>query len=148
VLACCGHSILCSLRSCEPNLEEVRCLAIGGHQQVAGAAALEGLGLEILVEGDGFLYNMVRILAGTLLEVGCGLRTVEQTAALVCPLAAVGGGGEPGHGGAVARQLAGPTLPAAGLCLEHVEHALPWAEQSVPPRVRASALPHPPPDWG
>lgn len=31
-------------------------------------------------EGDGFLYNMVRILTGTLLEVGCGLRTVEETA--------------------------------------------------------------------
>lgn len=33
--------------------------------------------------GDGFLYNMVRILTGTLLEVGLGERSPEDTAAIL-----------------------------------------------------------------
>jgi len=32
----------------------------------------------ITVEGNGFLYNMVRIIAGTLIEVGTGLKTPEE----------------------------------------------------------------------
>ncbi len=62
--------------------------------------------LEVVIEGDGFLHNMVRIIVGTLLDVGRG-----QLAA-----------------GAFARALAsgrrsdlGMTAPAAGLYLEHVE---------------------------
>lgn len=34
--------------------------------------------VRITVTGNGFLYNMVRILAGTLIEVGCGQRTPES----------------------------------------------------------------------
>ena len=34
--------------------------------------------INITIEGDGFLYNMVRILAGTLLDVGTGKITVSQ----------------------------------------------------------------------
>ena len=34
--------------------------------------------LAISICGDGFLYNMVRIIVGTLLEVGRGERTIEQ----------------------------------------------------------------------
>ena len=34
--------------------------------------------IRITVTGKGFLYNMVRIIAGTLIEVGTGLRTVES----------------------------------------------------------------------
>jgi len=37
----------------------------------------------IYVTGNGFLYNMVRIIAGTVIEVGLGKRTVEQFAELV-----------------------------------------------------------------
>ena len=29
------------------------------------------------------------------------------------------------------RSAAGPTLPAAGLCLEHVEYDCPWAEEAT-----------------
>lgn len=61
--------------------------------------------LRIEAEGDGFLYNMVRIIAGTLLEVGLGRRTLEQVAAALTT-------GE--------RNLAGKTAPARGLCLEQV----------------------------
>lgn len=64
---------------------------------------------------------MVRILAGTLLEAGCGLRSAEQTASLVT---ATEGGEVPG------RHSAGPTMPAGGLCLEHVEYESPWTAES------------------
>ena len=33
--------------------------------------------LILTVEGDAFLYNMVRIIAGTLIEIGLGRRTVN-----------------------------------------------------------------------
>ncbi|MFO7171971.1 MAG: tRNA pseudouridine(38-40) synthase TruA [Bacillota bacterium] len=61
--------------------------------------------LRIEAEGDGFLYNMVRILAGTLMEVGLGKRTLDQ----VREALATG-----------RRELAGKTAPARGLCLERV----------------------------
>lgn len=58
--------------------------------------------IAIDVSGDGFLYNMVRIIVGTLIEVGKGRKTLDQVrAALEC--------GD--------RRIAGPTAPAQGLCL-------------------------------
>jgi tRNA pseudouridine38-40 synthase len=59
------------------------------------------------ISGDGFLYNMVRIIAGTLVEVGRG---VLAPADIVRILAAAD------------RRAAGPTLPPEGLCLEWVEY--------------------------
>lgn len=55
--------------------------------------------------GDGFLYNMVRILVGTLLEVGKGKRTKQQVA-------------EAFRTGD--RQLAGATVSSVGLFLKEV----------------------------
>lgn len=55
------------------------------------------------VAGDGFLYNMVRIMAGTLLEIGMGRRQADSIDTALKK-------GE--------RTLAGPTAPAKGLCLE------------------------------
>lgn len=61
--------------------------------------------LTLCVEGDGFLYHMVRILAGTLLYIGQGkIRPAELPAILQ----------------AKDRRLAGKTMPSAGLCLDHV----------------------------
>ena len=57
--------------------------------------------------GDGFLHHMVRILTGTLLEVGRGNRTPESVAELL-----VGG----------PRSAAGFTVPAKGLCLMEVRY--------------------------
>ena len=57
------------------------------------------------VEGDGFLYNMVRIMAGTLLEVAQGKRSRESIKASL----------ENGR-----RTAAGPTAPACGLILKRV----------------------------
>lgn len=61
--------------------------------------------IRIRVRGNGFLYNMVRIIAGTLLEAGQGRCTVEDIKkALVT--------GE--------RGLAGPTAPPQGLMLVEI----------------------------
>lgn len=62
--------------------------------------------LVITVTGDGFLYNMVRIMVGTLLEVGLGQRSVDTIPALF--------GGK--------REEAGYLVPAHGLCLMEVEY--------------------------
>lgn len=70
----------------------------------------------ITAEADGFLYNMVRILAGTLLEVGQGRRQLSQIAAAL----------DTGD-----RRLAGRTLPPQGLCLLRVTYPEPlWDDPS------------------
>jgi tRNA pseudouridine38-40 synthase len=58
--------------------------------------------VEIEVEGDGFLYNMVRILAGSLVEVGTGRRDASWLASALA---------------ACDRRAAGKTAPPHGLCL-------------------------------
>ncbi|MDR2043115.1 MAG: tRNA pseudouridine(38-40) synthase TruA [Clostridium sp.] len=62
--------------------------------------------LAIRVCGNGFLYHMVRILVGTLLEVGEGKRRPEDLPALLL---------------AKDREKAGPTAPAHGLTLMKYE---------------------------
>lgn len=57
------------------------------------------------VSGDGFLHNMVRIIAGTLIYVSEGKRSLEDIEIAV-------------HGGS--RESAGKTLPACGLYLNRV----------------------------
>lgn len=57
------------------------------------------------VEGNGFLYNMVRILVGTMLEIGSGKRPVSDMQKAI----------ENGN-----RSDAGATAPAHGLCLIRV----------------------------
>ena len=56
---------------------------------------------------DGFLHHMVRILTGTLLEVGLGKRPAESMPALLAEKR---------------RAAAGQTAPAAGLCLMEVRY--------------------------
>ena len=60
------------------------------------------------VEGDGFLYNMVRNIVGTLVEVGVGRMLSEKIAEIL---------------EAKNRTAAGPIAPAAGLCLMCVKYA-------------------------
>jgi tRNA pseudouridine38-40 synthase len=57
--------------------------------------------------GTGFLQYMVRILTGTLLEVGFGKRTPESMEELLA---------------AGNRSLAGVTAPAQGLCMMKVDY--------------------------
>lgn len=66
-----------------------------------------GADLSLTFRGDGFLYHMVRILTGTLLEVGLGKRPPEDMAAILS---------------AKDRSAAGPTAPAQGLVLVEVEY--------------------------
>ncbi|HAN30963.1 MAG TPA: tRNA pseudouridine(38-40) synthase TruA [Myxococcales bacterium] len=63
--------------------------------------------VEIVVEGNAFLHNMVRIIAGTLIEVGQGRRTSDD----VCEALRSG-----------RRQDAGITAPAHGLTLDKVRY--------------------------
>ena len=61
--------------------------------------------IEIEVSGEAFLYNMVRIIAGTLLYVGQGKIAADEIGKVI----------ETGD-----RSLAGKTLAAKGLTLEEV----------------------------
>lgn len=63
--------------------------------------------VQFTLSGDGFLYNMVRIIVGTLLEVGQGKRTPEEMKEILASLD---------------RQKAGPTVPAQGLILWEVRY--------------------------
>lgn len=67
----------------------------------------EGAYLYLTFHGNGFLHNMVRILTGTLLEVGFGRRTPESMVELL---------------EAKSRKLAGYTAPPQGLCLVKVDY--------------------------
>jgi tRNA pseudouridine38-40 synthase len=61
----------------------------------------------IEIEGDGFLYNMVRAIVGTLVDVGRG---AQSEAWLADVLAARN------------RKAAGRTAPPEGLCLVRVDY--------------------------
>lgn len=60
----------------------------------------------ISVTGNGFLYNMVRIIAGTLIEVGQGKISPDEISDIIK---------------ACDRSKAGNTAPAKGLCLKEYE---------------------------
>ncbi len=60
------------------------------------------------VAGDGFLYNMVRIIAGTLIEVGRGKLEPDAIEGILA---------------ATDRSGAGDTLPPQGLCLMWIKYA-------------------------
>ncbi|MEA5151067.1 MAG: tRNA pseudouridine(38-40) synthase TruA [Oscillospiraceae bacterium] len=63
--------------------------------------------LRIALTGDGFLYNMARIIVGTLLEVGSGARAPEEMSGILLSRA---------------RENAGATAPALGLTLWEVRY--------------------------
>ena len=64
----------------------------------------QGAEIQIRYTGNGFLHNMVRILTGTLIEVGRGERSPDSIPALF----------------GAKREQAGFLAPAQGLCLEEV----------------------------
>ena len=66
-------------------------------------------GDEVIIDvtGNGFLQNMMRILVGTLLEVGMGQRTPEEMITIL---------------EGKSRSLSGRMMPAKGLCLMSVEY--------------------------
>lgn len=66
-----------------------------------------GAEVQLAFTGNGFLMRMVRILAGTLVEVGLGQREADAMPAILA---------------AQDRTTAGPALPAQGLALVRVEY--------------------------
>ena len=77
--------------------------------------------IRIDVSGTGFLYNMVRIIGGTLVEVGRKRMTPAQVRAALESLD---------------RRNAGPTLPPTGLCLEWIKY------DNTPPHPPIHPPPH------
>ena len=63
--------------------------------------------VRIRVSGSGFLYNMVRIIGGTLMEIGRGAMPPDAIPRILA---------------SKDRREAGPTLPPQGLRLEWIEH--------------------------
>jgi tRNA pseudouridine38-40 synthase len=63
--------------------------------------------ITVEIEGSGFLYNMVRAIVGTLVEVGRGVQPEEWVGQVLA---------------AKHRRAAGQTAPAHGLCLVRVEY--------------------------
>lgn len=64
--------------------------------------------VRIDITGSGFLWNMVRIIAGTLSEVGRGRMTPDDVSRAL---------------ESKRREDAGPTMPPEGLCLEWIRYA-------------------------
>jgi len=64
--------------------------------------------LKITYRGSGFLYNMIRIITGTLIEIGLHQREPEEVKAILA---------------AKERPRAGYTAPAKGLCLIKVQYS-------------------------
>ena len=79
--------------------------AAGGGSVGAGGGSVGGLYIDVC--GGGFLYNMVRILAGALLDCGAGKLPLSAVAAALA-------GGK--------RDLLGKTMPAKGLTLLGVDY--------------------------
>ncbi|QNN23142.1 tRNA pseudouridine(38-40) synthase TruA [Planctomycetales bacterium ZRK34] len=63
--------------------------------------------VHLTVSGSGFLYNMVRIITGTLIEVGRGKWPPEHVDRILAE---------------ADRRLAGPTVPPGGLCLQWIAY--------------------------
>lgn len=106
---------LCAMRDAGQRLvgqHDFRAFGNTGSEPKSTVRTIHGLRIwarrerfAIIVQGDGFLYNMVRTIAGTLIHVGKGkLEPACIDRAL-----------ESGE-----RTAAGPTAPAAGLCMARV----------------------------
>lgn len=82
------------------------CAKVNGSNNAEG---IDHIGHEIVIRvtGHGFLYNMVRIIAGTLMEVGRGHIKPQEIERIL---------------ETKDRQAAGPTAPACGLTLVGIEY--------------------------
>jgi len=66
---------------------------------------VDGYGIDFTIEGNGFLYHMVRIIMGTLLLIGKGKLAAQDMQKIIATQK---------------REEAGPTVPSHGLCLSEV----------------------------
>jgi tRNA pseudouridine38-40 synthase len=96
------------------------------------AAIIDERVAELTVRGEGFLWNMVRIIAGTLVEVGAGRRSAGSMADIIA---------------ANERSAAGVTMPPEGLTLQWITYGPPGcgrqrqleARRAVSPEVGDTA---------
>ena len=102
---------------CLKGRHDFRCFETEWPNRMSSVRTITHLGLSRMgewiwldVEADGFLYNMVRAIAGTLMNVGRGHWPESQVAEIL----------EAGE-----RKLAGPTAPASGLFLMRVTYEQP-----------------------
>jgi tRNA pseudouridine38-40 synthase len=79
---------------------------------------LAGQDLSIIIEANGFLYNMVRNIVGTIIEIGRGKQPAEWMERVLL---------------ARDRTVAGDTAPPHGLCLLHVSYEDHWFLDHFPP---------------
>lgn len=87
----------------QTTVREILSARVYERQQEADCALIgQGREVVIRISGKGFLYNMVRIITGTIMEVGTGDRSLEQVREAI---------------ERADRNLAGPTAPAKGLTL-------------------------------
>lgn len=103
--AAAGHGRLSTVRTiyeCRVVEEPPPAPIPGGHADITPARRIR-----IDVVGSGFLWNMVRIIAGTLVDVGLGRNGPDRVLRAL----------ETGD-----RNFAGPTLPARGLRLEWIRY--------------------------
>ncbi|MEX1232325.1 MAG: tRNA pseudouridine(38-40) synthase TruA [Planctomycetaceae bacterium] len=89
------------------DLRICRAASIPSWHDAETSSASTGKFIWLEVTADGFLYNMVRAITGTLLQVGLGRWPAELVRTIL----------ETGD-----RKHAGPTAPACGLFLVHVEY--------------------------
>jgi tRNA pseudouridine38-40 synthase len=101
---------------CLVGTHDFAAFATTGHQRLSTVrtifrADVQGHFHEIHIdfEGDGFLYNQVRNMVGTLIEIGRGHWPVERMPVIL---------------NSRDRMQAGPTAPARGLCLEWIKYDL------------------------
>ncbi len=92
---------------------DFRCFMASGSEVEKTVRTIYSLdiidGEEIIFEirGNGFLYNMVRIIVGTLLDIGYGKEKPEYVTKIL---------------NSMDRNMAGKTVPAKGLCLVSVKY--------------------------
>ena len=89
-----------------------RCDAVTTEREIVGVEiTTQQEVIHIDIAGNGFLSNMIRIIVGTVVEIGLGKRSVKTMTELL----------ENGQ-----RDVSGVTAPAAGLCLMQV-----WYDMSL-----------------
>ncbi len=111
-----NFNAMCEAVSCFPGTHDFSAFkATGGSTKTSvrtifdASLDRDGDMIGFTVSGNGFLYNMVRIIAGTLVEVGCGKIDPRSIPDIIA-------GGD--------RKMAGVTAPAQGLYLEEVFYDL------------------------
>ncbi len=114
------HLDLCAMRAAARHLigrHDFSAFASSGSPRKSNLRTLSALHIlarrerfALIVQADGFLYNMVRALAGTLIAVGRGQLAPAEVERILS---------------ARDRRLAGPTAPAEGLYLLRVLYAEP-----------------------